>query len=122
MYIITELLWRGSSHWSMFFLGGLCFLVIGLINEKNGGRLPLVFQMLLSAAIITAMEFAVGYIVNIRLGMDVWDYSGLPHNFMGQICLLYSVLWFFLSLGCILADDWLRHVLFGEEKQHYKIV
>lgn len=122
MYIITELLWRGSSHWSMFLLGGACFLVIGLINERNRGRIPLAVQMLLSAFIITAAEFAVGYIVNIKLNMNVWDYSDLPYNFMGQICLLYTIFWFVLSLGCILADDWLRYWLFGEDRPNYRII
>lgn len=120
--MIIELLWRGSSHWSMFILGGACFLIVGLINEKNRGRLPLLLQMLISAIIITVLEFVTGYIVNIRMGLDVWDYHDLPYNIMGQVCLLYTVFWFFLSLVCIIADDWLRHILFGEEKQKYKLL
>lgn len=122
IYIIIELLWRGSSHWSMFILGGACFLVVGLINEQSRGRIPLLLQMLISAVIITILEFVTGYIVNIRMGLNVWSYYDMPYNIMGQVCLLYTVLWFFLSLACIFADDWLRHVLFGEEKQKYRII
>ena len=122
LYLIIELLWRGSSHWSMFILGGACFLVVGLINEHNRGRIPLLLQMLISSIIITVLEFVTGYIVNIKMGLDVWSYSDLPLNIMGQVCLLYTVLWFFLSLACIIADDWLRHILFGEEKQKYRII
>ena len=121
-YIIIELMWRGSSHWSMFFLGGVCFLVVGLINEKSRGNIPLLLQMLVSTIIITALEFITGYIVNIRMGLNVWSYYDLSYNIMGQVCLLYSILWFFLSFLCILADDWLRHILFGEEKQKYRII
>lgn len=121
-YLIIELLWRGSSHWSMFILGGACFLIVGLINEKNRGHIPLLLQMLISTIIITAFEFLTGYIVNIRMGLDVWDYYHMPYNIMGQVCLLYSILWFFLSFACIIADDWLRHVLFGEEKQKYRLI
>lgn len=121
MYIITELLWRGSSHWSMFFLGGACFLIIGLINEQNRGRLLLILQMGISAVIITVMEFCVGYVINLKLKMGVWDYSDMKYNVMGQVCLLYTILWFFLSLPCIIADDWLRYALFGEKKQKYRI-
>ena len=106
----------------MFILGGACFLVVGLINEQNRGRLPLLLQMLISAIIITVLEFVTGYIVNIKMGLGVWDYSGLPYNIMGQVCLLYTVLWFFLSYVCIVADDKLREVLFGEEKQKYRII
>lgn len=121
-YVIIELLWRGNSHWSMFVLGGLCFLIIGLINEQSRGKIPLILQMSISAVIITALEFVTGYIVNIKLDMNVWNYSDLPYNIMGQVSLLYTILWFFLSLLCIIADDWLRYRLFGEEKQKYRII
>ena len=50
------------------------------------------------AAIITAIEFAAGCIVNLWLQMDVWDYSFLPLNLFGQVCLLYTFLW---ALLCI---------------------
>lgn len=33
LYIIIELIWRGYSHWTMFVLGGLCFVCLGRINE-----------------------------------------------------------------------------------------
>ena len=122
LYLIIELLWRVSSHLIMFILGGACFLVVGLINEKNRGRIPLLVQMLISAIIITVLEFVTGYIVNIRMGLHVWDYSHMPYNIMGQICLLYTVLWFLLSYVCIVTDDKLREVLFGEEKQKYRII
>lgn len=121
-YIIIELLWRGMSHWSMFFLGGACFSVIGLINEYSRGRLPILLQMAISVAVITSLEFAAGYILNIRLGLNVWDYSDLRFNIMGQVSLYYTVLWFFLSLVCILVDDWFRMYMFGEGKEKYKFI
>lgn len=122
LYLIIELLWRGSSHWSMYLLGGACFSLIGLINEHSHGRIPLILQMAISAVLITALEFLTGYILNIRLGLDVWDYSHLKFNIMGQISLRYTILWFFLSLVCILADDWFRTYMFGEERQKYKLI
>lgn len=121
-YLIIELLWRGESHWSMFILGGVCFAVIGLINERSRGQLPLLLQGLIGAVIITALEFVTGYIVNIRLGMNVWSYYDMPMNIMGQVCLPYTVLWFFLSIGCVIVDDILRERLFGEERVRYKII
>lgn len=33
IYVFIELVWRGYSHISMFILGGVCFVIIGLINE-----------------------------------------------------------------------------------------
>lgn len=121
LYYLIEILWRGYSHWTMFLLGGFCFVLIGLINEIFTFQIPLVKQMLISTAIITVAEFLCGCIVNLWLKWDVWDYSELPLNVMGQICLPYSLLWFFLSAFAIMFDDYLRHWLFGEEKPEYKI-
>ena len=114
-YILIELLWRGYSHWSMFALGGACFLLIGYINERCRGRLRVPVMMLLGCIAVTALEFIAGYILNIKLGMRVWNYYGMPYNFMGQICLKYTVMWFFMSGVCIAADNFLRRVLFGED-------
>ena len=119
IYYVIEILWRGYSHWTMFLLGGLCFILVGMINELF--KLPLVKQMLISTIIITVAEFICGCIVNLWLRWNVWDYSELPLNLMGQICLTYSLLWFFLSVIAILLDDYLRHWLFGEEKPKYKL-
>ncbi len=116
-----EILFRGYSHISMFIAGGICFILVGLQNEVFPREMSLISQMFLSSLIITAVELLIGLIVNVWLKMNVWDYSDLPYNFMGQICLLYSNLWFFLSLIGILADDYLRYFLLKEEKPHYKI-
>ena len=119
LYYAIEILWRGYSHWTMFILGGLCFVLVGFINEVF--KLPLVKQMFLSSVIITVLEFICGCIVNLWLHWNIWDYSELPFNVFGQICLPYSILWFFLSLIAIILDDYLRHWLFGEEKPKYKL-
>ena len=115
-----EILFRGYSHISMFAAGGLCFILIGLINEIFSWDVAFVSQMVISSFIITAVEFIFGLIVNVWLGL-VWDYSDLPYNLMGQTCLLFSIIWFFLSPLAILADDYLRYRLLGEEKPRYKI-
>ena len=121
-YVFIEILWRGYTHITMFFLGGLCFILIGLINENYfTGRLPILIQQIISCFIITLLELIFGLIFNLWLGLNIWDYSSLRFNFMGQICLRYSIFWFFLSLPAIILDDYLRHKLFGEEKPRYRI-
>lgn len=120
-YFFLEVLVRGYSHYTMFLCGGACFLCCGLLNENVKMKMSFISQMVVSAGIITALEFVTGLIVNVWLKMDIWDYSNLPYNFMGQICLLYSVLWFFVSSVAIVMDDFLRYKLFHEEKPHYKI-
>lgn len=121
IYVIIEMLWRGYSHWSMFILGGLCFLLLGLINEKYTRDIPLVLQMLFGTFIITSLEFIAGCILNLWLGLNVWDYYDLPFNILGQICLPYMFLWFLLSPVCIIVDDYMRYLFFGEGKPSYRL-
>lgn len=118
-YIAIELLWRGYSHWTMFFVGGLCFILIGAINEVYTYEMPLVQQMGISAVLVTMVELLAGLIINCNY--NIWDYRNMPFNIIGQICLPYTALWFFLSLLAIIIDDYIRYWLFGEEKPHYKI-
>lgn len=121
LYVILELLWRGRSHWTMFILGGLCFMALGLINEVLPWDMPLWQQILVGAAIVTVLEFVTGYVVNIWLGWSVWDYSGLPGNILGQNCPQYCLLWLPVSLAGIVLDDWLRYWWWGEERPQYNI-
>lgn len=118
-YSLEELL-RGYSFYAMAVCGGLCFIICGSINEKSR-CMPLVLQQLIAASGITAIEFASGLILNVRLGLNMWDYSNMPGNIMGQICPQFTVLWFFLSAVGIVLDDLIRWQFFGEEKPHYHL-
>lgn len=121
IYYLIEILWRGYSHISMVFCGGLCFVLIGIVNELIPWDIKLWKQMLIGSVIVTVVEFFTGCIVNLWMGLKVWDYSNLPFNILGQICLPFCVVWFFLSLVAIVIDDYLRYWLFKEEKPHYNI-
>ncbi len=119
LYYFIEILWRGYSHWTMFILGGICFLVIGAINEIFPWEMKFYKQVLIGLSIITLLEFITGCIVNLWLGWNVWDYSNLPLNILGQICVPYIILWIPVTIAAIIVDDWLRFWLFKEEKPHY---
>ena len=120
-YVRIELLARGFSHWTMFVVGGICFLLIGLLNEETP-KMPLIKQMVISCVIITAIEFLSGCILNIGLGLDIWDYSDEFGNLFGQICLKHSCYWFLLSLVGIVLDDYIRYRLFQEPKPKYTLL
>ena len=120
IYVIIEKLYRGYSHWTMFLLGGICFIALGLINELIPWDMPLLLQMFIGGMIITVLEFITGCVVNIWLGWNVWNYSELPFNLWGQISLFSSIVWIGLSLAGIVLDDFIRWKFFGEEKPHYR--
>ena len=119
LYTAIEHLFRGHSHWTMFFIGGFCFILVGLINEVISWDTLIWIQMLYGALLITAVEFVSGFILNLCLHLNVWDYSNMPLNILGQICLPFSIAWYFLSIVAIVLDDYLRYWFFGEEKPHY---
>ncbi len=101
-YYLMELIWNGKSHWSMFLLGGLCFRLLGRV-----GRLPIPLfpKCLLGGAGITAAEFGAGLLLNVCLHWNIWDYSDLPFNLFGQICLPFTALWTLLSLPALKIDE-----------------
>lgn len=94
-YMTLEFLWRGRSHGSMFLLGGLCFLLIGKLSTLLK-RIPLAFQLVVSSVMITGLELATGLLVN--RDYSVWDYRSVCYNYLGQICLPFSLLWIPVSL------------------------
>ena len=113
IYTGMELIWRGRTHWSMFILGGLCFVLVGLINEHHyKWNQSLILQSIIGAVLITALEFLTGCIVNLWLKWNVWDYSNLPFNLLGQICLYFFLLWIPMSTLCIVLDDWIRYIAY----------
>lgn len=134
LYTGIEMLWRGRTHWTMFLLGGICFVIMGLLNEhKYGWDMPLSRQVFESACIITVLEFMTGCVVNLWLGWHVWDYSDMPLNILGQVCVPFFLIWILLSVIGIVMDDWMRYgfYLFAEkwnpwwniqkrERPHYK--
>lgn len=117
-YFGIEILARGYSHWTMVVVGGICFVLIGLLNEKTP-KMSLLKQMFYSAILITIIEFLSGCILNLWLKLDIWDYSKNAFNLLGQICLSHTIYWFFLSVVGILLDDYLRCKIFQEEKPKY---
>lgn len=119
VYMGIEMLWRGRTHWSMGIVGGLCFVIIGLLNETYTYEEPMECQALKSAIIITVIEFIAGCIINLKLGWAVWDYSNLPFNICGQVCLLFMILWFFLAFPAIYLDDCIRYFGWGEAYPRY---
>ena len=92
-YGLMEVLFRGHTHWSMVITGGACVLTLYLIMDWTM-NLPLVVAALAGAGIITFYEFCVGMLVNVSFGWHVWDYSSMPGNILGQICPLFTGLWF----------------------------
>ncbi len=107
-YGMIEVLWRGSTHPTMLFAGGLCFLSISKIAAS---KLNFTSKCLAGGAAVTAVEFIFGCVFNLGLGLKVWDYSNQPLNILGQICPLFFIMWCGLTaLGIPLSNFMLKQL------------
>ena len=121
-YPLIEIAYRGRTHWTMAILGGICFIGCGLINNLLTFEMPLIWQMTLSSVFITTLELVFGLIINTIMGLNVWNYANLPLNFLGQICLPFTLVWFLISAPVIVLDDIIRWKWFDEIKPHYHLL
>lgn len=120
-YITVEVLWRERSSWVMGVLGGLLFILIGLMNQILSWDFDLALQVIIGDLIALIGEFVTGMICNVWLGMNIWDYSDMPYNLCSQICPQFALLWLPLVLLAIILDDWIRWKFYHERKPRYKV-
>lgn len=121
IYYWIEIWFRGFSHWSMFFLGGICFLFFYMQGHLLGFEEPLWRQLLRCVIFVTAMEFLTGLLVNKWLQLEVWDYSELPFQLFGQICLPFTILFSGLCAVGIILSGYVAWGIYGEEKPQYHV-
>ena len=128
VYYLLEVAYKSlTGHperisWTMLVVAvALCIPV-----ERCGAELPwgcpLWLQALACAGLVTAVEFAAGLVLNVWLGLGVWDYSHLPFNLMGQICLQFFFVWWGLCFVFIPVFDWMRWTVEGREQPHYTMI
>lgn len=103
LYSMVEVLYRGSTHWTMALTGGLCMTLIHGMN-KMLCKMKFFTRCVCSCFLITTIEYLVGVVVNIKCRMNIWDYSSNKFQFRGQVCLLYSFFWFLLSIPALLLS------------------
>lgn len=94
LYYMIEIIFRGYSHWSMFLLGGICFIFFAQQGLWTKWREPLWKQVLWCTAFVVSAEFITGIIVNKVMGWNVWNYTDQPFHLMGQICFPFAVHFF----------------------------
>ncbi len=108
VYAALEVLWRGYTHPSMAVVGGLALCIVYYVDELQIGML---YKMLLCGFGITLLEGVCGFFLNLVWKWNVWDYSHLWGNLLGQVCIWFSLLWVVLSLpGLYLCRFLKRHI------------
>ena len=109
LYAAIEVMWRGSTHWTMALAGGCCFSMLYAVEKYT--RWSFLGKCAYGAAFITGVEFQIGCVVNRSLGWNIWDYSAIAGNFMGQVCPAFTAMWFALCIPALLLAACLRRAL-----------
>ncbi len=73
-------------------------LIILALDRFKKSKLKIFFYGMIAGA---AVEYIISFGLEALYGLKFWDYSYLPYNLNGRICLRYSSYWGFLSLGMI---------------------
>lgn len=123
LYITIEVLFRGYSYPLMGVCAGLAVVIIDKINDHISWDIDISVQCLLGMLIVTIMELVIG-LISLDTGLlpIMWDYSNLPLNFRGIICIPFMIVWFFLSFVAIIVADSINYYVFDEEPiPYYKL-
>ena len=78
----------------VYGIGALC-LSGALYRFRNRGR---VFSFVGGFVVGSVVEYACSWFQEVCFGSTSWDYSNMPYNLNGRICLLYSVFWGILGI------------------------
>ena len=78
----------------VYGVGALC-LSGALYRFRNRGR---VFSFVGGFIVGSVVEYACSWFQEVCFGSTSWDYSGMPYNLNGRICLLYSIFWGILGI------------------------
>lgn len=121
-YIAIEVCYRGVSYPLMGVCGGIALVVIDKINNHISWDMDILLQCLIGCLVITGLEFIFGELALHGIIPKMWDYSNLPFNYKGIICLPFSCIWFVLSFPAILLADAINYYVFRElPAPYYKI-
>lgn len=97
VYPVIEIAYRGYTHFSMAVTGGVAVSAL-YAYHLHRPYASIIRKSMVGSLIITGIELIAGIIVNMILKLNVWDYSDCLLNLWGQICLPFSIMWFFLSM------------------------
>ncbi len=108
-----------SISWTMLVLATVLAIPLDMFGTPLSGKLSLPVQAIICALVITAAEFIAGLILNVHLGLGIWDYSNMPGNLLGQVCPQFFAIWVVLSGAGIVMLDWMRYIIGDGERPRY---
>jgi len=120
MYITIETCFRGYSFWQMGICGGLAVVILDKINDTLSWDIDIMIQGTLGMLLITLMELTIGLLWGYFPSIPrMWDYSNMPLNYQGIICVPFMIVWFMLSLVAVFVADSINYYVFEESPTPY---
>lgn len=91
---------RGFLNGPVCPIYGMGVLIVVLLLEPAKDNLALLFFG--SVLLTSALEFVIGYVMELFFHDKWWDYSKNPYNIKGYVCLEMSLVW---GVACVLVVD-----------------
>ena len=88
---------------------GVGVTLVILFLEPFRGRLILLYFA--SVVLVSVLEGITGFVLDKLFHHKWWDYSRLPLNIGGYVCLLFSLIW---GVACVLIVKFVHHVIAAE--------
>ena len=128
VYFLLEVAFKTATghperiSWTMLVLAAILCIPIERAGAEMPWDVPLWMQAAGCAVLVTATELIAGLILNVWIGLGVWDYSDLWGNLWGQICPQFAAIWWGLCLVFIPVFDWMRYAVAGGERPRYRVI
>lgn len=120
IYTTIEIWFRGVSFRLMGIVGGIIMVLEDKINDHISWDIPLIIQMFIGGALVTALELVSGEFALYILGIRMWDYSGQWMSMCNNlICPLFSFVWGLLSGVAIMLADAINYYLLHDNQRPY---
>ena len=119
VYITIEVLYRGFSYPLMGLCAGIAIVILDKINDLISWNVDVLWQCLFGALLITLMELIIGKMFLAGYLPVMWDYSSVPLNYQGIVCVPFSVVWMALSFVAIIVADAINYYVFKEKPVPY---
>ena len=105
--------WNEHRFVNRGFLNGPICPVYGIgvtlvVHFLSPYRSNLIILYITSTILVTALEWLTGFILERVFHNKWWDYSNMPLNLNGYVCLLFSLIW---GVACVLIVDFIHPVI-----------
>ena len=104
-YLLIEVVWRmlyqhRPTNPIMMLPAGTVLVVICYLDRRKWN---IFLNALIGMLIVIAFELAIGLTAIHVFDTYLWDYNGIPGNFMRVVCPRWSLIWYGMCFGCVLV-------------------